>query len=157
MKSISLISILGISTAAAAGGTGGINPPAREKLLEELVQAQPGSGGLFDAGNGNLGLGIKHALNPELILSRYNPMSGIPLTDIDFSALNARKGNIHVESISASNTLNSTSGVPSTLHASYRIEDGNTADTLLLKDRRVLMRNSVNEESAVKTPEAAKK
>lgn len=45
-------------------GGGGL--PAREKLLQQLLQAQVGAGGLYSTIDGNLGLGINGDLSPEL-------------------------------------------------------------------------------------------
>ncbi len=115
--------ILYSSALLAGTGMGGGTPPAREKLIEELMQAQPGTGGIFDAGNGNLGLGFKGALNPELIVTRSITSSEVTLTDIDFSRLLPLKGNIDVEADTGASTTDAISNLPITLRSSYKIED----------------------------------
>lgn len=143
-KIIALFGLLVGNSVYAGSTTGGGGPPAREKLLEQLLQAQPGTGGLYDLGNGDVGLGIKGDLVPNLtVVTMSNPSSGIPLSDIDFSTLKSIRGNIDVESIPAGNSQDPVTGLPLTLRSSYRIDDGNTMDALILKDRRTLIRNGV--------------
>lgn len=155
-RKIHIVAVVGllVNEAGFAGSTtGGGGPPAREKLLEQLLQAEAGTGGLYDIGNGGLVLGIKGDLSKNLtVISRSSPGSGIPLSDADFSALKGIRGNIDVESIPTGIRQDPINGLPSTLRSSYRIEDGNTPDTVLLKDRRELIRIGVDNvvESATK-------
>jgi hypothetical protein len=146
-RKINIVAIVGLlvnETGFAGSTTGGGGPPAREKFLEQLLLAESGAGGLYEIDSGRLGLGIKGELSPDLrVITRANPGLGIPLSDIDFSSLKAIRGNIDVESIPAEISQDPVTGLPSTLRSSYRIEDGSTLDTLILTDRRTLIRNGV--------------
>jgi hypothetical protein len=127
----------------AGGSMGGGGPPAREKLLEQLLQAQSSAGGLYSTSDGSVGLGINGDLSPELTVTRTTG-SGIAIPDVDFSKLRGIKSNIDVESIPSEISQDPLTGLPSTLRSSYRIEDGNTVDSLQLMDRRFLIRNGVD-------------
>jgi hypothetical protein len=140
-----ILSMFTGNNAQAGGSMGGGGPPARENLIEQLMQAKPGAGGLYTTTEGSLGLGINSDLTPDLTVTRSYPGSGIPLSDSDFSKLKSFSGNIDVESVAAFGDLvDPITGLPSTLRSSYKVEDGNTIDTLQLKDRRFLIRNGVD-------------
>ncbi|HET9239251.1 MAG TPA: hypothetical protein VFO10_18470 [Oligoflexus sp.] len=124
-------SLLCAFTAFGGIGTGGGTPPAMQDVLEQLMAKAPGDGGLFIEKD-KLGLAVKGELNPELTISKLRSVpQSVRMSDMDFSTLSLNKGDIdaiNVEGVSRS----------------YKVEDGQTLDTLTLKDRRELIRDSVS-------------
>lgn len=131
------VAVLNASAAIAGGGMGGGTPPAREALEKILMENQNMNGGQFDLGRGKVGLGLKASLEPELTLSRSSfQTQGLRLSDVDFDSL---KLNQAVDAVSFQNPAEG----DMELSRSYRIEDGNYTGELVLKDRRQIMRESV--------------
>jgi hypothetical protein len=127
-------SLLCAYTAFAGIGTGGGTPPAMQDVLEQLMTRAPGDGGLFFEKD-KLGLAVKGELNPQLTISKLRsaPQS-IRMSEEDFSTLLMKKGDIDAVNFEG-------------LSRSYKVEDGQTLDTLKLKDRRELIRDSVKDYS----------
>lgn len=136
MKRVFLVSLglMASGQVLAGGNIGGGTPPAMQDALAQLMGVDLGSGGLF-LDKDKLGLAVKGELNPELTISKLRsaPQS-VRMSEDDFSTLSLKKGNIdaiNVEGVSRS----------------YNVEDGQTLDTLTLKDRRELMREAVGTSS----------
>jgi hypothetical protein len=105
-----------------------------QDVLEQLMTRAPGDGGLFFEKD-KLGLAVKGELNPQLTISKLRsaPQS-IRMTEEDFSTLLMKKGDIDAVNVEG-------------LSRSYKVDDGQTLDTLTLKDRRELVRDSVKDSS----------
>ncbi|HYX33141.1 MAG TPA: hypothetical protein VE954_08490 [Oligoflexus sp.] len=134
------VSILAASLLAGSafggGTTGGGSPPAMKELKEYLMSNPDIAAGVFDHGNGNIGLGINGALSPELRMSKSSLQSfDMKLSDIDFDLLRSNK---FVEAVS----LKGSEERSSESRKSYSIEDGDALGELRLKDRRELARES---------------
>ncbi len=121
-----------------AGGTfgGGTPPPGRSKeiLLEELMLAAPGNGGIFDLGRGEIGLGVNITLDPKITVSPTQLITqSVLIPYSDFSKL------------SIGSNVEVTSGIGDlSRNSSFRIMDGDTEGTLNLVDRRLLMRKPIH-------------
>ncbi|WP_141731565.1 hypothetical protein [Oligoflexus tunisiensis] len=126
--------VLCASSVFAGIGTGGGTPPAMQDALAQLMTGAPGDGGLF-LEKDYLGLAVKGDLKQELTVYRakFAPQS-IRMSEVDFSTLSERKGNIDAVNLDG-------------LNRSYTVEDGQSLDTLILKDRRELIRDAVNDTS----------
>ncbi len=94
----------------------------------------PGDGGLFFEKD-KLGLAVKSELNPQLTISKLRsaPQS-IRMSEEDFLTLLMKKGDIDAVNVEG-------------LSRSYKVEDGQTFDTITLKDKRELIRDSIKGES----------
>jgi len=126
-----LISIAIFGQCALAGTmVGGGGPPAKTALLLELMSKAPGSAGLFDSGNKELGLLVNGELPNELVVSPYSAAGSMVSTpDADFSLLTKKK---NIDAFSIDGAIRS-----------FQIEDGDKLNTLILKDRRDLIRTSI--------------
>lgn len=133
MKGIAFsIFILNASSAIAGGGMGGGTPPAREVLEQILMENQSISGGLFDLGNGKIGLGLKGSLEPELRIFKSGVQTqALKLSELDFDLV---RSNGTVDAVNLANLE---------LNRSYAVEDGDSLGELLLRDRRQRSRESV--------------
>jgi hypothetical protein len=127
-----------VSSLAVSGGTsGGGSPPAMKDLQEMLMSNPELNAGLFDRGDGEIGLGLRGSLEPKLRVLKTNVQSDtITLTDIDFDLLSKNK------TVDAKN-LSNLSSADSELSRSYAIQDGDSLGELVLKDRRQISRESV--------------
>jgi hypothetical protein len=111
----------------AGGGIGGSGPPAKEALEQLMSVSDLNIARVYQNGEG-LGLGVKGPLLSDLRITRSSavPMS-LTVSETDFVMMADRKGMIE-----ASNTDG--------LMKSYKIEDGDSLDSLILKDRREAIR-----------------
>lgn len=129
-----LLSMFYSSFGLAGGSSSGGTPPALSDLNIELMQAEPGRAGLFDNGTGDIGLLAKGDLFPKLIVGKNKTQSLVSdfllLPEADFHMLRDR-----AKPIDTMNTVG--------LHASYKIEAGNTGDSMILIDRREAVRAAV--------------
>jgi hypothetical protein len=132
MKRVFLVSLglMASGQVLAGGNIGGGTPPAMQDALAQLMTVDLGSGGLFFEKD-KLGLAVKGELNPELTISKLRsaPQS-IRMSEEDFSTLLLKKGDIDAINVEGVNR-------------SYKVEDGHMLDTLTLKDRRKLIRDSI--------------
>ncbi|HYX38228.1 MAG TPA: hypothetical protein VE954_34435 [Oligoflexus sp.] len=120
---------------AIAGSTTGSGPPAKEALEEMLMSKDLGSAGLFISDKGDVGLGVNRALDSQIVLTRASfSTQSILISPLDFDAL----------SKSATRLIDAeTIGSREATAKSYRVEDSDNADELILKDRRDVARSSV--------------
>ncbi|MDQ3231744.1 MAG: hypothetical protein M3Q07_07985 [Pseudobdellovibrionaceae bacterium] len=134
MKKILFISMLiSAPTAVMAGGTEGGTPPAREKLLEQLMSADLGRGALFDNGLGDLGLLTNRELQPQMTLTKSLLLKAdIKVPETDFGMLRDRK--LPIDSVGSSGE-----------NKSFQISAGDQLDSLILTDRRAVARSSVTQ------------
>jgi hypothetical protein len=141
--------LLGLSGQFLAGGTStGGTPPAREQLLLEL-SGTPGHGGLFQDKD-LIGLGINGKLRDELTLgtklslqrsfSALAPQEdAIAVPEADLQALSARESSF---------PMNITAENMSGEQKAYQVQVGDEISTIVLKDRRLLLRNSVAKDTS---------
>jgi hypothetical protein len=140
-------SVLCVSASAVAGiGSGGGSPPAREVLTEMLMSQPLLDGGLFDNGQGDVSLLTRRALQPQMAVTKLEPADASPefelqtfshslkLTDSDFTALRDRTKAIDAVSSEGRNF-------------SFVILPSDSLDSVVLKDRRSLMRESISPKS----------
>jgi hypothetical protein len=129
------------SMAFAGGSQGGGTPPARQQLTEMLMSEPSIDGGLFDNGLGDIGILTRNKLQPQMtVINRHTAADDNTLTSEanprlrfsreDFSALRDRPLPVDATGAEGQNY-------------SFKIEAGDTADTIILKDRRDLMRSAV--------------
>jgi hypothetical protein len=142
MKYIAGLFVFMASMAFAGGSQGGGTPPAREQLVEMLM-AQPAiDGGLFDNGLGDISILTRSRLQPQMTVANRDLVSAdiespivestpkLNFSKEDFAALRDRLAPIDATGAEGQNL-------------SFKIEAGNTADTMILKDRRELMRAAI--------------
>lgn len=131
MKKILLSVLVAVSSHPlfAGGSMTGGTPPAksRTELLEQLMAKAPGNGGIFDSEPGNIGLGVNTQLAPELLVSKSSTSADVIISEEDFIRLSSTLKTVDAIDISGASR-------------SYSIQDGNTIDSLLLKDRREAIR-----------------
>lgn len=127
---IYFLTFISLPVFAGVIGSGG-TPPAIKDVLEQLSTKLPGEGGLY-LDNDKLGLGVNGELHPDLTVSKFPQLpQSVRVSDIDFRTMALKKGNIDAVSLDG-------------IQRSYRIEDGEVIDSLNLKDRRELIRESVD-------------
>ncbi len=140
---------------------GGGTPPAKEKLEELMmldIEYSKLDGGIFTAETGDIGLLSRKELQPQMIVGSGvgggTPLAiqtmriaaeapkdsstvggggppALRLSDSDISILRDRKAPIEAVSKTGGNFL-------------FDIKAGNTLDSVVLKDRRLKMRDSTN-------------
>jgi hypothetical protein len=119
------------AVAFAGGGTGGGTPPAREKLLEQLMSAELGQGGLYDNGLGDIGLLTNRELQPEMTLTKSQLLGAdIKVPDTDFEMLRDRRLPLDSVGLLGENK-------------SFSITAGDQLDSIKLIDRRAAARAAV--------------
>lgn len=159
-KTFILLSILN-SVAVAGTGQGGGTPPALQDKLEMLISKPQLDGGLFTAETGDIGLLSRKALQPQMLVSSRmdggtppairmmgGSSSGTPpalasgsvggsnppsltISEDDIAVLRGRKKPIDAVGHAGQNL-------------SFDIQAGDTLDSVVLKDRRFIMRESIN-------------
>jgi hypothetical protein len=127
--------VLSVISTTVFGGVigGGSGPPAKEALEQMLLARELGSAGLFLNEEGNVGLGVNRPLGSDLVLtrSRVTPQA-LSMSATDFETLaNSRV----IDAVSI--------GFPDSETKSYRVDEGNLVDEIVLRDRRELARNSI--------------
>jgi hypothetical protein len=129
-KYLSYTIVLAIySLPLAAGTVGGGGPPALTQLESELLHA--GTAGLFTDEAGRVGLGVRGEISEEIRLSS-DGILGFKINKNDLMKISDYSG----EPIDAVSLSSGTS-------RSYQVTAGDLANELILKDRRQLMRSSV--------------
>ncbi len=131
------------SVAFAGGSQGGGTPPAREQLAQMLMsETSTIDGGLFDNGLGDPSILTRSRLQPQMTVTRAEVLPSdfeMPLLQArprltfsqgDFTALRDRKTPIDAMGAEGQNL-------------SFKIEAGETLDSLTLRDRRELMRAAI--------------
>jgi hypothetical protein len=126
-----LIATLSMTSAALAGGlAGGGGPPSRE-LLDSMLETQSGRAALFVWDDENYGLGLDRSLVPAMLLTSRTPSpETVALAPGDYRKLEPKEH--HVNAINRQG-----------ITRSYRVLDGMKDGTLLLIDRRLLIRAGV--------------
>ncbi|MDQ3234405.1 MAG: hypothetical protein M3Q07_21595 [Pseudobdellovibrionaceae bacterium] len=131
------IPFLSFASAALAGGSqGGGTPPALSYLSKEIMMSEPGRAGIFDNGAGDIGLLANGKLLSTVSVSKASlqarsiSIGSFAVSEEDFSLLSSRSKPLDAIGIHGEN-------------ASYKIETGETLDSVILKDRRKLARDSV--------------
>ena len=131
-KTIAITYIL--SAAAYAGsGVGGGTPPALQDLEQILNVSRELDGGLYDL-KGDLGLLTKIKLQPQMLVSGGSSSGSTPpllrFSPEDIARLRDRTKPLNAVNLEGGNS-------------SYHIEAGDTLKTLILNDRREVMRSAV--------------
>lgn len=114
---------------------GGGTPPALSDLNTDLMMAEPGRGGLFDKGAGDVGLLTNSDLLPKLTVTKLQMSSeqgSITMQEIDFTQLRDRAKPLDVVSVQGGNS-------------SYNVEAGDTPDAVILHDRRTAAREALKQ------------
>ncbi|MDQ3235385.1 MAG: hypothetical protein M3Q07_26540 [Pseudobdellovibrionaceae bacterium] len=141
MKKFMFLASMFLTATIYAGGIGGSNPPALESLEEVLMaRAETVSAGLFTTELGSVGLGVKGPLAKEILLSKASlrPQS-LMISESDFNALNTSRFGKTIDAVSLDKVP-----LPTEQQArSYQINDGDSPEELILKDRREIMRSAV--------------
>lgn len=134
MKKIISLGSAFITAAAYAGGSiGGSNPPALQDVY--MLDAASDVATLFTDSDGRISLVTRSELKDELLLgkARIQPQT-LKISESDFSLL---------ASPDRSKTLDVFNPDQNAQSRSYWIEDGNSVDEILLKDRREMIRSPV--------------
>lgn len=138
-KLISLSVLFGSLVAGSAlggGSTGGGSPPAIQELEMLMMANSEKNAGLFDNGNGEIGLGLNRPLSSEIRVSKVG--QDLVLSDIELDLLSKNK-TVNVVRVGfpkdGENKLEP--------QRSYNVEDGEQLGELVLKDRRQTIRASV--------------
>ncbi len=117
-----------VSPMTYGGGTsGGGWPPAKEDALKQLMSSSEWDIGQLYKNGDNLGLGVKGSLSSDLRITRSATPMSLTVSDADFAIMAGRNGNI--EALNTDGLLKS-----------YKIEDGDSLDGLILTDRREAIR-----------------
>lgn len=126
-----ILASLSMTSIALAGGlAGGGGPPSRE-LLDAMLETQAGRAALFVWDEDNYGLGLDQSLVPAMLLTSKIPSAEtVALAPSDYQKLEPKKH--HVNAINRQG-----------MTRSYRVLDGTKHGTLLLIDRRLLIRAGV--------------
>jgi hypothetical protein len=126
-----ILASLSMTSIALAGGlAGGGGPPSRE-LLDAMLQTQSGRASLFVWDDDNYGLGLDQSLVPAMLLTSRTPSpETVALAPADYRKLEPKE--YHVNAINRQGVTRS-----------YRVLDGMKNGTLLLVDRRLLIRAGV--------------
>lgn len=126
-----IITLLSMTSEVLAGGlAGGGGPPSRE-LLDQMLQVQSGRAALFVWDEQAYGLGLDKSLMPAILLTSKSPSTEtVALAPKDYRKLELKQYPV--------NAINREG-----LTRSYRVLDGMKDETLLLIDRRLLIRAGV--------------
>lgn len=126
-----IIPALSMTSVVLAGGlAGGGGPPSRE-LLDQMLQIQAGRAALFVWDEQTYGLGVDKSLVPAMILTTKTPAGeSVALASADYLKLESKEHPV--------NAINREG-----ITRSYRVLDGSKNGTLLLIDRRILIRAGV--------------
>jgi hypothetical protein len=126
-----ILATLSITSIALGGGlAGGGGPPSRE-LLDSMLQTQSGRAAVFVWDDDHYGLGLDQSLMPAMLVTSTTPSpETVTLAPSDYRQLEPKDH--HVNAINRQGTTRS-----------YRVLDGTKNGTLLLVDRRLLMRAGV--------------
>lgn len=120
---------LSMTSVVRAGGLAGGGGPPSLKILEEMLQQHSGRAALFMWDDQTYGLGVDQALVPAMILTAQSMDSDtIALDTDDFERVAGKK-----HPVIAINREGIT--------RSYRVLDGHKNGTLILIDRRLLIRS----------------
>ncbi|WP_141734102.1 hypothetical protein [Oligoflexus tunisiensis] len=123
-----IIPALSMTSVVLAGGLAGGGGPPSKKMLEQMLETQPGRAALFVWDEQTYGLGIDKSLVPAILLTKGSPADdALPIAAEDFQKLETKEHPVNV--------INR-EGVT----RSYRVLDGQQNGTLLLVDRRLLIR-----------------
>lgn len=126
-----IISALSMTSVVLAGGlAGGGGPPSRE-VLDQMLENQSGRAALFVWDEQTYGLGLDQSLMPSMLLTSRAPSEeSVALVSDDYRKLELKEYPV--------NAINREG-----LTRSYRVVDGLKNGTLLLIDRRLLIRAGV--------------
>jgi hypothetical protein len=123
-----ILAIVFVCPLAFGGGTsGGGSPPAMQDALNALLSARESNIGQLYLNGEKLGLGVKGSLPSDLHVRRSATPMSLTVSGADFALMSERQGNI--EALNTDGLLKS-----------YKIEDGDSLDALILKDRRESIR-----------------
>jgi hypothetical protein len=126
-----IIPALSMTSIGLAGGLAGGGGPPSKQQLEEMLRTQSGQAALFVWDEQTYGLGVDKSLVPALLISAKDSSKGaVPLASDDFRKLESKEHPV--------NAINR-EGVT----RSYRVLDGLNDGTLLLIDRRLMIRAGV--------------
>jgi hypothetical protein len=126
-----IIPALSMTSVGVAGGLAGGGGPPSKQQLEEMLRTQSGQAALFVWDEQTYGLGVDKSLVPAMLLSTSEGSQGaVPLARDDYRKLESKK-----HPVNAINRDGST--------RSYRVLDGLNDGTLLLMDRRLMIRAGV--------------
>ncbi len=126
-----IIPALSMTSVVLAGGlAGGGGPPSRE-LLDNMLEVQAGRAALFVWDEQSYGLGVDQSLLPAMMLTtKVAAEESVALASADYRKLEPKAYPV--------NAINREGNV-----RSYRVLDGTKNGTLLLIDRRILIRAGV--------------
>ena len=126
-----ILATLSMTSLALAGGlAGGGGPPSRE-LLDAMLETHAGRAAVFVWDEENYGLGLDQSLVPAMLLTSKMPSpETVALAPADYQKLEPK--DYHVNAINRQG-----------MTRSYRVLDGAKYGTLLLIDRRLLIRAGV--------------
>jgi hypothetical protein len=126
-----IILALSMTSEVLAGGLAGGGGPPSKQLLEHMLETQSGRAALFVWDEQTYGLGVDKSLVPAILLTTKAPSSeSVALNSEDFHELAGKRHPV--------NAINRDG-----ITRSYRVLDGVKNGTLLLIDRRVLIRAGV--------------
>ena len=128
---LAIIATLSMTSAALAGGlAGGGGPPSRERL-DQMLETESGRAALFVWDEQTYGLGVDKSLVPAIQLTSQTP----PTEFVALKSEDYRKLELKEYPVNAINRQG--------ISRSYRVVDGMKNGTLILIDRRVLIRAGV--------------
>ncbi len=158
-KTIAITYILS-ATAYAGSGVGGGTPPALQDLEQTLNVSPELDGGLYDL-KGDLGLLTKIKLQPQMFVSGGSSGGGTPSLELDGGMGGSNRSIANLGGTGGGSTPPLLRFSPEDIarlrdrtkplnavnleggNSSYNIEAGNTLKTLILNDRREVMRSAV--------------
>jgi hypothetical protein len=123
-----IIPALSMTSAVLAGGLAGGGGPPSKKVLEHMLERQSGRAALFVWDEQTYGLGVDKSLVPTILLTKEaSTDDALPIAAADFQKLETKEHPV--------NAINREG-----ITRSYRVLDGLKSGTLLLVDRRLLIR-----------------
>jgi hypothetical protein len=145
MKKTLLTIVLASSQAFGGSGMSGGTPPAI-KDLEQILNLSPElDGGLYEL-KGDLGLLTKTKLQQHILVSVGSSGTGTPPLELDAGTggVNPPALRFSPEDVRILRDWKKPVGTvgPSGGNLSYEVSDGDTLDSVILKDRRMLIREA---------------